>query len=130
MGRTSTRWRLTVAVLLALTPSACGTDEAADDTATLSGTVTRGPVCSVEREDSPCPDESADVTLRFERAGAEVASVATGADGTYEVELEPGAYDVVIEGEQAGPGSTVEPASVTVNAGRTEQDFSIDTGIR
>lgn len=120
-----------LAVVLGIAGSAC--DRSADRdgaSLTLSGDVTRGPMCPVERADSPCPDEPADVTLVFERAGDVVEQVRTGADGTYEVALPPGRYDVRVGGAETGIGSAIEPASVVVDADGAEQDFSIDTGIR
>ena len=124
------RWGTALMVMVAITSAACEPGALEGEVVFVSGQVTRGPMCPVERADSPCPDEPADVVLVFERQGARTIDIRTGADGTYEVELLPGRYVVRIEALQGGPGGTVTPTSVVVDASGTEQDFTIDTGIR
>ena len=96
--------------------------------------VTAGPTCPVEREppDPACAERPvAGAVLVFTDAGGlEVARVTSAADGTFTVELAPGAYHVSaepVEGLMGTPG----PMDVEVEAGQmTELQVSYDTGIR
>jgi hypothetical protein len=100
----------------------------------VRGTVTAGPTCPVEREppDPACAERPvAGAILVFtDDGGLEVARVTSAADGTFTVELAPGAYHVnaaPVEGLMGTPG----PMDVEVEAGPlTELQVSYDTGIR
>jgi hypothetical protein len=88
----------------------------------------------VEREppDPACAERPvAGAVLGFTDAGGlEVARVTSAADGSFAVELAPGAYHVSakpVEGLMGTPG----PMDVEVEAGQlTELQVSYDTGIR
>jgi hypothetical protein len=108
--------------------------DALPDATGVRGTVTAGPTCPVEREppDPGCAERLvAGAVLVFTDAGGlEVARVTSAADGTFTVELAPGAYHVSaepVEGLMGTPG----PMDVEVKAGQpTELQVSYDTGIR
>lgn len=100
----------------------------------IRGTVTLGPLCPVERVDSPCPDRplQADVQVKDAASGDVVATVSSDADGRFTVEVPPGRY--VMEGVPPTPGSPfplAKPLDVTVRPHRfTEVTVSFDSGIR
>jgi hypothetical protein len=108
--------------------------DALSDGTGVRGTVTAGPTCPVEREppDPACAERPvAGAVLVFtDTGGLEVARVTSAADGTFTVELSPGAYHVSaepVEGLMGTPG----PMDVEVEAGQpTELQVSYDTGIR
>jgi hypothetical protein len=109
-------------------------DDLADATG-VRGTVTAGPTCPVER-DPPDPSCAArpvaGAVLVFTGAdGTEVARATSAADGTFTVELAPGAYRVTAEPVDGLMG-TPAPMDVEVVAGQpmTELPVSYDTGIR
>lgn len=101
----------------------------------VQGTVTSGPSCPVVANppDPACADRPvAGAVLSFRDAsGVEVARVTSAADGTFAVELAPGAYRVIAEPVEGLLG-TPAPMEVEVEAGRpmTELTVSYDTGIR
>jgi hypothetical protein len=105
------------------------------DATGVHGTVAAGPTCPVER-DPPDPDCAArpvvGAVLVFTDAdGTEVARATSAADGTFTVELAPGAYRVTA-GPVEGLIGTPAPMDVEVEAGQpmTELQVSYDTGIR
>lgn len=104
---------------------------------TLTGHVDIGPLAPVMRADEPAPTPSpqvyaAWVLLILSPDGQqEIARVDIAADGTYTVSLPPGDY--LLTGRQReGKAMLVQQQyPVTVLAGQvTEQDVSLDTGIR
>jgi hypothetical protein len=121
-------------VVLALAACAVVPGASAPIASGVRGTVTAGPTCPVEREppDPACAERPvAGAILVFTDAGGlEVARVTSAADGTFTVELAPGAYHVnaePVEGLMGTPG----PMDVEVEAGQmTELQVSYDTGIR
>lgn len=105
------------------------------DASGVRGTVSAGPTCPVERDppDPACAARPvAGAVLVFtDAAGTEVTRVASAADGTFSVELAPGAYRLTpepVDGLMGTPG----PIDVQVEAGgpMTELQVSYDTGIR
>ena len=108
--------------------------DALPDATGVRGTVTAGPTCPVETEppDPACAARPvAGAVLVFTDAGgAEVARGTSAADGTFTVELAPGAYRLT---PQSVKGLMGTPAvmDVVVEAGLpTELQVSYDTGIR
>jgi hypothetical protein len=105
------------------------------DATGVRGTVTAGPTCPVERDppDPACaPRLVGGAVLVFTDAnGAGVARTTSAADGTFAVELAPGAYRVTAEPVDGLMG-TPDPMDVVVEAGQpmTELQVSYDTGIR
>jgi hypothetical protein len=101
----------------------------------VRGTVTSGPSCPVVTNppDPSCADRPVVGALLIfhDASGAEVTRVTSAADGTFAVELAPGAYRLVaqpVEGLMGTPG----PVDVGVEAGQPliELKVSYDTGIR
>ena len=105
------------------------------DATGVRGTVTAGPTCPVERDppDPACAERAvAGAVLVFSDAsGAEVARATSDAEGTFAVELAPGAYRLMpqpVEGLMGTPAAL----EVEVEAGQpmTEVQVSYDTGMR
>ena len=99
------------------------------------GVALAGPTCPVDRQPplpgcAPRPVAGAVVVIQ-DAAGTQVASTTTRADGTFEVEVGPGAYRIL---PQAVPGmlGTAQPTEVTVQAGKATSGITLsyDTGIR
>jgi hypothetical protein len=62
----------------------------------IEGNVTIGPMCPVERIDSPCPDQPYAATIVIKDAsGKEVARAHSAGDGRFRVALKPGSYTLV-----------------------------------
>lgn len=105
------------------------------DATGVRGTVTAGPTCPVERDppDPACAERAvARAVLVFaDEDGTEVERTTSAADGTFTVELAPGAYRVTAEPVNGLMG-TPAPMDVEVVAGQpwTELQVSYDTGIR
>lgn len=100
----------------------------------VRGTVTAGPTCGVEMDppNPACaPRPVAGAVLVFsDLGGGEVKRVSSAPDGTFTVELAPGAYRVTAQPVEGLMG-TPEPMEVEVEAGQpTELQVSYDTGIR
>ena len=109
--------------------------DALPDATGVRGTVTAGPTCPVETQppDPACAERPVPgaVLIFSDAGGLEVARVTSAADGTYTVELAPGAYRVTpqpVEGLMGTPALM----DVEVEAGQpmTELQISYDTGIR
>jgi len=114
-------------VVLALVLAACGAAVPANTG--IRGTVLAGPACpGPARLDSPCPDQPVAVKLLFLRNGtAQVASVMSGQDGRFKVDLPAGNYEV----RGAGGLPFVRGMTVTVPVdGYVEVTLNADTGIR
>ena len=96
----------------------------------VQGTVTVGPTCPVERIESPCPDRPYQTTVVALGASEnEVARTASGPDGAFELELEPGTYVLTELVPGVFPRPTRTP--VTVLAGQyTKVTLRLDSGIR
>jgi hypothetical protein len=99
----------------------------------ISGRVTAGPVCPVERvpPDPACaarPVVGAVILVR-DATGGEVGRATTDAEGRYVVYVEAGAY-VVVPQPANGLMGTPSSQQVTVDGGLTTVDLSYDTGIR
>lgn len=105
------------------------------DATGVRGTVSAGPTCPVERDppDPACAARPvAGAVLVFTDVnGVEVARATSAADGTFMLELAPGAYRLVAEPVEGLMG-TPEPMDLEVVAGGplTELQLSYDTGIR
>lgn len=101
----------------------------------ISGKVSVGPICPVERPDEPClvPPEaytSRQIVIYKADGKTEVARFAINPDGTYNVSLETGSYvlDILHQGID---NSKDLPHPFIISSGSSQKfDFSIDTGIR
>ena len=117
--------------LLALAAT-CGDDGAPPADSGIEGTVTIGPMCPVEREDSPCPDQPFEATIVIENEGGdEVTEVTSGEDGRFRVALAPGRYTLVPQSPSAGAPPQAGKQAVEVLAGAyTQVAVQYDSGIR
>jgi hypothetical protein len=102
-------------------------------TGNVSGHVTIGPFCPVEREDQPCPVPPEAYSSRkvvvYESNGTTIKQRNDiNAQGNYNIALAPGNYFLQIDPAGIGPG---EKKPALVKAGQTTVvNFDIDTGIR
>ncbi len=101
----------------------------------IRGVVTAGPTCPVMTDppDPNCaerPVAGAELVIR-DAGGAQVASVRSGADGSFAVALAPGAYEVVPQPVDGLMG-TPAPLDVRVEPGEPGEPLAVsyDTGIR
>ena len=101
----------------------------------VRGTVTKGPICPVERDppDPACaepPVAGAELVIE-DLSGTEVARLTTAVDGSFSADLAPGAYRLVPQPVEGLMG-TAPPVEFRVEAGEAPADLqlSYDTGIR
>ncbi|MEX0710478.1 MAG: carboxypeptidase-like regulatory domain-containing protein [Chloroflexota bacterium] len=105
------------------------------DATGVRGVVTAGPTCPVVTDppDPDCADRTVAGAVQVvnDAAGVEVARATAGADGTFSIELAPGAYRVVAQPVEGLMG-TPAPIDLQVEAGQpmTELQVVYDTGIR
>ena len=105
------------------------------DATGVRGTVSAGPTCPVAHDppDPNCAERPVAGALLVitDAAGNEVSRVTSAGDGSFSVELAPGAYRVTAEPVDGLMG-TPAPIDVQVEAGQpmTELQVSYDTGIR
>ena len=97
----------------------------------VSGSVTAGPTCPVERLGHPCPPAPVHGTvLATDTGGAQAASAVTDAAGNYAFVLLPGGYTFVVI-DTGGTRPRCPSTPVTVSPGPPLQvDIACDTGIR
>ena len=101
----------------------------------VRGVVTAGPTCPVVTDppDPDCADRTVAgaVLVVNSAAGVEVERATAEADGTFSIELAPGAYRVVAQPVEGLMG-TPAPIDLQVEAGQpmTELQVVYDTGIR
>ena len=98
----------------------------------IEGLVTIGPMCPVMQKGVPCPDLpfSAKIVVEDE-GGTEVASVVSGDDGTFQIELGAGAYVLVPQAPNPGtPPFAVDLAVEVLEDAFTEVLIQYDSGIR
>ncbi len=98
----------------------------------IEGTVTIGPMCPVERIDSPCPDQPYAATIVIEDGqGVEVARAQSGDDGRFRVALAPGSYTLVPQSPDGAGLPYGAEQQVEVQAGAyTAVAVQYDSGIR
>lgn len=119
---------LTLATLLV----GCAKSVSAPSDSGITGIALLGPTCPVERVGTPCPDEPmAGAQILVKRGGETVATVTTGDDGRFRVELDPGEYVL----EPVSPSETGlpfgKPMNVRVEANAfTDVQVLFDSGIR
>ena len=112
--------------------NAQGPPRASAKVSILEGRITMGPTMPMQRMGEPpaiAPAAGAHVDIAKVN-GAMVASVTTGADGSYSVPLTPGDYFVTVTPATRILGR-IARRSVTVTPGApTALDITLDTGIR
>ncbi len=98
----------------------------------IEGLVTIGPVCPVERIDTPCPDKPYQATIVVKDGqGGEVARVQSGKDGRFRVALAAGAYTLAPRSSSQGSYPFAPEQQVEVQAGAfTTVSVQFDSGIR
>jgi hypothetical protein len=118
---------LATAVLAATACARGGTESGAQG---VRGVVLRGPMCPVEQEGTPCPDEPVPgARISVLRDGEVVATATSDPRGRFEIALEPGRY--TLQAEPGSAGMFAKPVEVTVQPGAFARvDLLIDTGIR
>ncbi len=123
-----------LAALALLLAAACddGTVTPPTTNSGIDGFVTIGPTCPVETEESPCPDQPYAATIIIENEDAdEVATVESGEDGRFRIDLAPGTYTLVPQVRNDGGPPFAEPVEVVVEAGTyTGVPIVYDSGIR
>jgi hypothetical protein len=97
----------------------------------VEGRVLVGPTCPVEQAGSPCPDRPLATDLEIVRGSDVVATVRSGSDGRFRIELEPGRY-TIRPGESATGGlPRGTPVGVTVSPHSfASVTVTFDSGIR
>ena len=124
---------LLLSILPAGSVRCLGDDDPADPRGTLVCTVTRGPVCPVERVDQPCPPQPLE-GMRLKiigRPGAKVFTVLTDKNGVGKVSLPAGAYRVEMQPKPELGFTKDLPANVTITPGATVNlHVNVDSGIR
>jgi hypothetical protein len=98
----------------------------------IEGLVTIGPMCPVERIDTPCPDKPYQATIVVKDGqGGEVARVQSGEDGRFRVALTPGAYTLAPQSSNPGGFPIAKEQQVEVQVGAfTTVSVQFDSGIR
>ena len=102
-------------------------------TSGITGLITLGPLCPVERIENPCPDRpyQASVTVEQAQSGRPVTELTSGLDGRFVVALARGDYRLVPRNPDGRALPRAEPVSVTVPPGSfVEVLIAFDTGIR
>ncbi len=144
---TAIRTKIVAATLLAgfgCAPAEDATDRteagaaasAAEEMASASGVeglVTLGPVCPVVELGKPCPDRPYQTTMVIRETGSDqvVATVSSGEDGSFRVDLALGAYVLEPEASNLAMVPTAEPVGFTVEAGAyTQVEVKYESGIR
>ena len=129
-----------VKVFLVLTTIACSTPTTPVDTKStvfgrLSGIVTIGPNCPVQRDDTPCPTPPSAYAARkilvMDEGGTKVLfTVDIDAQGLYVIDLAPAKYRIDLKPNGIDRASEL-PAVVDIHANSvTTLNVNIDTGLR
>lgn len=112
-------------------PTSAATDARPGESG-IAGVVTLGPMCPVQRQDDPCPDQpySAVITI-LDANGSVVRQIASDAAGQFAVPLVPGIYTLHPEPPQGNILPRAADQVVTVDPGTfTQVVIPYDTGIR
>ncbi len=108
------------------------------DAGFLEGVISIGPLCPVET-DPPDPGclptaetyKAYPVSIWTSDGRRKIAQINPALDGSYNIELEPGYYRIVLETGQNGIGSSNLPSEVAIiSQDKTIFNINIDTGIR
>jgi hypothetical protein len=123
---------LVVALALLTGVAACGANAKAPGDSGIKGRVFIGPMCPVVQEGVPCPDAPFDASIRVRRAsGKFVATVRSGRDGRFRINLAPGRYVLEPLSPNGGAPPSATPVTVRVRAHEfTRVRITYDSGIR
>ena len=96
----------------------------------VAGQIFLGPVCPVERLDSPCPDRPYQATLVIRLTnGRDVARVRADTSGRFQFALKPGTYVLHPLSERVMPRGIDQTVTVKPNSYTTVR-VEYDSGIR
>jgi len=108
-----------------------------EETGTLEGHMTIGPVCPVEREGETCTPTEAMYAARAVSVYTQdnktlVTTLIPDSEGIFSVKLREGSYYLELADPRSGiGGATGLPRTLAIEAGKTTRiDVSVDTGIR
>ena len=123
-------WFAALVLLTSCGEAAPGTG--ADELGTVTGRVLTGPMCPVQIEASPCPEEPlAGEVVQLVQGRSVVATATSDARGNFSFEVEPGAYELAWAPTGDVGIRFAKPVPVTVVTGETvTADLLVDTGIR
>ncbi|MFA5891567.1 MAG: hypothetical protein WDA27_11560 [Actinomycetota bacterium] len=125
------RWKwIPASMLLCAILASCSSESKPAGNSGIRGRALLGPSCPVQTEENPCPDTPYREPILVLRGDDVIATIRPGADGSFRVALNPGAYRLRKPGSAPLP-SGPSPETVVVREGAyTEQDLSFDSGIR
>jgi hypothetical protein len=118
-----------LSALLGVLGAACGGSAGASASG-IRGVALLGPQCPVVQQGSPCPDTPFEGTVAVTTlSGRLVGTTRSGADGRFEIRVDPGTYLVSAIDLQGINFS--KPVTVEVTAGdMSEATVLVDTGLR
>jgi len=98
----------------------------------IVGTITLGPMCPVQQENQPCPDNPYQATLTLiDERGTKVMTTESDAIGNFQADVPPGTYTLHPEHSPEGLFPIAADQTVIVVAGQyTQVQVVYDTGIR
>jgi hypothetical protein len=104
----------------------------------LEGTISIGPICPVETipPDSACLPtaetyKAYPVSIWTSNGKRKITQLSPALNGTYQTELAPGTYLVILENQQLKFAGTNLPVQITIiSQDKTLLNINIDTGIR
>jgi len=98
----------------------------------IVGQALLGPICPVQCEDDPCPDQPYPTTITVQDAGGNVvAMISTDVQGVFRIDLPAGTYTLIPQNPTDSPFPVAGPQQVSVQDGLyTTVVVSYDTGIR
>jgi hypothetical protein len=117
-------------VMLPLALVACSKTSSPSAAGEIFGTVRAGPICPVERVDSPCPPVPWSGTVRATGADGHTFEATTDGDGNYTLSLPAGSYTVVALTDTGTLPAGVPSDAVVGDDARVRVDLEVDTGIR
>ncbi len=129
--RSSLRLAPLLLLAIALIAATCNNGSTKVDSG-IEGSVTIGPMCPVERPDSPCPDQPYAATIVInDSSGHEVARAQSGDDGRFRVALAPGSFTLVPRSPDGAGLPYASEQQVEVREGAyTPVTIAFDSGIR
>ena len=126
------RSRIGIALVVLLL-AGCGAGVSAPPNTGITGQVLVGPLCPVQIQGQPCPDQPVQATVQvLDTSGGQVTRFQTDDQGRFTVNLAPGNYVLRPQrGDGQGLGNLGKDQPVTVVQGQyVTVTLSIDSGIR